>query len=204
MAKKREVNYFKALYECAEYGFEAIEALSAMMSDYKDVESRVLAIHEIEHNADSKQHLLYADLMRAFITPIDRDDILELGSALDNVTDSIDNIAKLFDRFCIKTIPGEAMAMCELIKRCTAGVLEAIRELPNFKHPKRLCELCVQINQIEEEGDRLHHKLVKDLMQKESNLDAFKWKEIYDDMEIAMDACENVADVIERLIMKNN
>jgi predicted phosphate transport protein (TIGR00153 family) len=201
---RHETNYFKLLSESADYGLQAVKALSEMLHDYNNVETKVLAIHEIEQAADGKQHILYADLMRAFITPLDRDDILELGSALDTVTDSIDDIAKLFDRFSIRTVPQEALVLCDMITHCTEGVVEAVKELSNFKRPKRLCELCVDINKVEEEGDRFHHKVIKDLLKNASDIEAIKWKEIYDSMEVATDACENVADVIERVLMKNS
>ncbi|MEA4888621.1 MAG: DUF47 family protein [Clostridiaceae bacterium] len=205
MAKNKEINYFDVLISAIQYSKKAAECLSDLMTDYTDVTRKANAIHDLEHAGDHESHRLLDSLNIAFITPIDREDLYDLIKVIDDITDLIEDVANRFDMFCISAVRPEALKMGEKINKATSVLVELLNSFKNYKKNKhQIHELVKSVNTIEEEGDRHYREAVKNLFLNEKNVvEIIKWKDILDDMENVLDACEDVADIIQGVAMKN-
>jgi uncharacterized protein Yka (UPF0111/DUF47 family) len=144
-------------------------------------------------------------LNRSFITPIEREDIIQLSRNIEETIDTIDEVAIMFNLLSVTDVRREAKDLGVLIVKSCGYLREAAEEFVNFKKSKKLMPLLIEINHIEEEADRLYQNSVKKLFSQETNvLDVIKWKNIFDTMEKVLDTCENVADVMEGVIIKNS
>ena len=205
MARNKEMNYFEVFNNMAVCTLEAAKKLEDMLGNYSDVGAKADAIHDIEHRSDNLFHEMTRELNRAFITPIDREDILQIADGIDSITDAIEDVSNLFDMLSIDVVEPEAFDMAKLIIRGAEALLEAIREFHQYKQPKKLTQLIIEVNHVEEEGDRVHRRVIRALYQSKTLdvLTIVKWKEIYDMMETVLDSCEDVADMLEGLAIKN-
>lgn len=203
--ESKTINYFEMFVDAAKITCEVASQLHSMLCNYTDIDTKTKEIHDTEHRGDDIYHKLYAHLNREFITPIEREDILELAQCIDDATDAIEDVAVCFYTLSITTVRPEAIEMAKLISRATEKMLDATKEFVNFKKSKSLNNLIVELNTIEEEGDRLYRTVVRDLYKSEPDIkEIIKWKDVYDAMEVAIDACEEVADVMEGVILKNS
>ena len=203
--KKNEPDYFAQLSAMARYTQQAAELLDDMMHQYTDVHEKAERIHDVEHAGDGALHAMLNQLASAFITPIDREDLVRIGNGVDNITDAIEDVSNLFDMLCIEHVRPEAMEISKLIVSCSKALCAAMDEFEHFKRSTKLQELLIDVNRREEEGDRVHRAAIKTLFQSDemSVLEVVRWKDIYDTMEQVLDACEDVADMLEGLIAKN-
>ena len=204
MARKKEMDYFDVLITAVSYSHQAAVALDDLLNNYVDVSAKAEAIHDLEHMADDECHRLTDALHVAFITPIDREDLYGMIKSIDDITDHIEDVSNRFDMFSIAVVRPEAKQMSRLIVRATDVLRQALVEFKTFKKSKRVNELIRDVNTVEGEGDRLYRNIVKRLFtENERTVDIIKWKDIYDDMENVLDSCEDVANIIEGVLMKN-
>jgi predicted phosphate transport protein (TIGR00153 family) len=203
--KRKDMNYFKLLSEMADCSCRASVLLDDILRDFNNVPEKAEAVHAIEHEADKLLHKLVRDLNSAFITPIDREDLLQIASAIDSITDSIEDVTNLFDMLSIKKVEEEAFAMGELAMSICTALKEAVNEFELFRSSQKLSQYVIEVNHLEEKGDMLYRSAVKSLYKNAhmSVLDIVKWKEIYDNMERIYDSCEDVADMLEATAIKN-
>jgi predicted phosphate transport protein (TIGR00153 family) len=204
MAKK-SFNYFaqfqKQILQCE----KAAEQLVAMLDDYTDIQHKAEQIHDTEHEADGQLHELMRELNRSFVTPIDREDIVQLSNALDDITDTIEDVANLLDVMSIEVIKPEAKEMAQLIIEGCRSLKALVSEFHLFKSSKNLNELIIEVNEVEEKGDVLHRSVIKEMFKNEKDaIELIKWKQIFDAMEDTLDYIEDVADLIDGLIIKNS
>jgi predicted phosphate transport protein (TIGR00153 family) len=184
---------------------KAARQLEDMLADYKEVFAKADAIHDTEHEADMVLHGITHELNRSFITPIDREDIVNLAMQMDDIADSIEDVANLFDVMGITEVKPEAREMAKLISGGCEKLYEAVEEFAHFKVSKKLNDLIIEVNHIEEKGDRLHRSVIKSMYQNEKDpITLMKWKEILDSMEAVLDDCEDVADLLDGLAIKNS
>lgn len=206
LGKNKEMDYYECFDQASKLSIKAAKQLEDLMNHYTGVEEKVKGIHEVEHEADEIFHKMVEELSRAFITPIDREDILQIASNIDNIVDYIEDIANMLDMFSVKQIPEPAKTMISLIVKSCEALEMAVHEFKNFKKSgKQLTQLIIQVNQYEEEGDKFYRSTVKELYLKETNpVELMKWKEIYDKMEDTLDASEEVANLLEAMAIKNS
>jgi len=203
--KNKDVDYFDMFIKAAAICGRAAESLDELMDDLSNAKEQSLRIHEIEHEGDELYHLLYNHLNRSFITPIEREDIIEIAGHIEQTIDTIDEVAIMMDMLSIDEIREPAKEMMNLITKGCAALVAATVEFKNFRKSKSLNGLLVEINQVEEEGDVLYQRSMKDLFMNESNvLLVVKWQNIFNSLEDVLDACENVADAMERVIITNS
>lgn len=201
----KDVNYFDLFIDAAKVCCKAAEQLENLVKDQCNTENEIAAIHEIEREGDTLHHIIFDHLNRSFITPIEREDILEIAKYIEVTIDTIDEVAIMFNMLSIHEARPDAKDMVKLINKSCKALLDATIEFKNFKKSKELTPLLVEINHLEEEGDKLYQNAVKTLFNKETNiLEVIKWKNIYDTMENVLDACENAADIMEGVIVKNS
>lgn len=201
---KKEVDYFEQFTTGVGYCKQAADALLAMLNDENLNNLERESIHKIEQEADKHVHTMFNHLNHSFITPIDREDIIQIVSETDNVTDGIDAVAEEFWMMHIDRLIPASRTMAELIVRATAALVRMMEELKLFKKHNTLMEHIIEINDIEEEGDKIHRESIYALFSPSQDpLMAVKWRSILDLMENVLDNCENVADTVQSIITKN-
>lgn len=204
MASKN-YNYFDKFVQQMSLCKKAAKQLMNMLENYTDVSVQAEGIHTVEHEADILLHEIMGELNRSFITPIDREDIVGLVNELDDIADSIEDVANLFDILGITQVRQEALEMAKLILVGCETLYDAIAEFSHFKNSKKLNEFLIRVNRAEEDGDRMHRSVIKAMYQNEKDpINLMKWKEIFDAMEDVLDDCEDVADLIDGLVIKNS
>ncbi len=207
MARKQDNYYFENFVHCVEHALGAAELLEATFKSFDpdNLKQSLEAIHEREHAADCLKHELMETLAKAFITPIEREDILALSQNIDEMVDKIEDV--LIRIYCTntRTIRPDAQFIASLIVKCCGAVLELMKELPNFRHSKTLQEKVIAINTLEEAADTQYIAALRDLHTDGTEpKEVFAWHEIYGYLEKCMDACEHAADVVESIVMKNS
>ena len=148
---------------------------------------------------------MMARLSKEFVTPIDREDIIQLANELDNVTDKIDDILIRMYMYNIVTLRPAAIAFSDVIVRCCNALHKVVSEFPHFHKSTSLIPAIIEVNTVEEEGDNLYIDAVRDLYQTCTNpLEVSVWSELFDRLEECCDACEHVADIMEIIVLKNS
>lgn len=207
MAKKGDRYYFDNFIACVECSQRAATLLGETLKNYSkaDMAKKREQIHEIEHEADVKKHELMAMLNKAFITPIEREDIVSLAQNLDDITDTIEDVFLRIYICDVDTIKENAIAMTDLVIAACEALKTAMEEFPEFRKSTKLKEYLIRINDLEEEGDNLYIEGMRALHTGDcSPLEVIAWRDIYSYLERCMDACEHAADVVESVIMKNS
>lgn len=162
-------------------------------------------MHSIEHSADKKKHDMSAALIKAFVTPVDREDLDMLGQRLDDVIDKIEEILQKFYIYDIQSIRPDAIEFAEKIVLSCELICAAAEELSGFKKSKRLSSLIIELNSAEEECDRLYLSSMRALTKEALPvLETVSWHKIYDCFEACADSCEHVSECIGSVVMKNS
>ncbi len=161
----------------------------------------VTAIKQIEHEADNITHDVIARINRTFVTPIDREDIHLLASRLDDVVDLIDGTARRALMFRIHEVREPATRLTGILIRAGEAIEGAVTHV---KQPSIVVEQSVKVKRLEEEGDAVYHAAVGGLFEGTPDpIQVMKWKELYDTLERALDQCEDVANTLESIALKN-
>ena len=206
MGRKKQYDYFKKMEQLAENVHTAAEILEEIVENYstKNFSERAEKIHEIEKTSDQIVEELTNELYDAFITPIEREDILMVSERLDDILDGINAMTYLFENLVITQMREETDKFAVLVTKAAKGVHEAMKEFPKFKNSKDLKKLISDVNYVESQGDRLYSRLKKHLFSKEQDiLEIVKWKEIYDGFEVIINYNEDAVDLIDGMIIKN-
>jgi predicted phosphate transport protein (TIGR00153 family) len=188
----------------ADVVLEGAEALLDMVSNFNNVAQKRDKIKEIEHRGDNLVHEIAEALTRTFVTPIDQDDISKLTSRLDDILDFIEAASHRMWSYEIKTIPPDMIKLTEVILASSKEVNHAVKDLRNFKKKNDVLTHFIEINRLENVGDDITHVAVAGLFKKYDAVDIIKLKEIYEYLEEATDKCEDAADVIKDIFMKNS
>jgi hypothetical protein len=158
-------------------------------------------IKERELRGDELTHEVVTLLNRTFVTPFDRDDIYRLAGAIDDVCDFVDETADHLGSWGVSDVPPDARALADVIVRQTILLDEAVQRLDGFKDSSRQL---IELRSLEDEGDRLFRDGVGALFRSGADpLTVIRWKDIYEGLEEAVDACENAADVLEAIVVQN-
>lgn len=183
---------------------EAARLLKDMVDDYERPESKIVHITETERKGDFVLHEIHDLLHKTLITPLDQDDTNNLAHAIDDVVDVIEQAAVQMVLYKVEKPTDEAHGLCELVVRCAEEVNAAIPLLRDKKSLSKIHPHVVEINRLEREADALHRRALEKLIA-ESRDDWFefmRWKEIYEKMEGATDACEEIADILQTVVLK--
>ena len=198
--QKRE---FFNLYNRAAANTVAIsQALLDLLDAFPDgAGERMRDIKELEHEGDRLTHDLVDLINRTFVTPFDRDDMYRLAGVLDDVCDHIDDSAEKIIGYGVRELRPAAREQAQVIQRCAAKLCEAVDQLEGFKDSKRQL---IELRTLEDEGDDLSRRAIAELFSTETDaLVVLRWKDIHEQLEEAVDACENAADVLEAILVKN-
>ena len=198
--------YFDNFMESTAFSREAASYLVACLENYdpENIENMLTQMHAIEHKADMKKHEMSVALAKAFVTPVDREDLDMLSHQLDDVTDMIEEILQKFYMYNIQVINPSAIMFAKNIVRSCQILCSLMEEFENFKRSKKIHSLIVDLNDVEEECDQLYLTSVRELTKNpENTLLAIFWHQIFDCMEACADACEHVSECVGTVIMKN-
>ncbi len=207
MAKKQDAFYFENFSACVECACEAAHILEDTLKgfDASVLEQRLFEIHTKEHEADGKKHEMLEVLVKAFITPIEREDILQLSQNIDEMVDMLDDVLQRVYCCNVTSVRPDAIEMTSLIVKSCEEVRELMREFADFKHSKKMHDYVIRINTLEEDADKLYIAALRKLHTESTDaVEVFVWHELYGLLEKCMDACEHVADVVESVVMKNS
>jgi uncharacterized protein len=200
----KEDRFYDLFIDSANVIHEASLMLVDLIKNYTDVETKVRNIEEMEHKGDRQVHDILQQLNKTFITPFDREDIYTIAKQMDDIMDHIEATAHRFIMFNVQTIEQSALVLAEMIENQCRELISLMEELKNMKKSKKLTEKIIEINRIEDEGDRIFRTAVTALFNGETPaLHVIKWREIYDFIEQTLDACEDVANTVEGVVMKN-
>jgi predicted phosphate transport protein (TIGR00153 family) len=182
--------------------FGAIE-LKDMVDDFRDIEMKARRLREREHEGDQVTHEIIRRLNTSFITPMDREDIYLLATALDDVMDAIEAAADLLVLHSIEAPLPQMKAQVDVLVEAATQTEEALKRLGKLRQ-EDLEPYWVEINRLENEGDKLYRRAVADLFSGDHRaMDVLKWKEVIETLEEALDGLENVANVIEAITLKH-
>jgi predicted phosphate transport protein (TIGR00153 family) len=197
--QKRE--FFDLFNDAAENAREIARTLVELLEGWPDSRGKLMDIRELEHEGDRLTHEVINLLNRTFVTPLDRDDMYRLASVIDDVCDHVDEAADNIDAYEVTDVPDKAKQQAEVIHRAASRLCEAVKLLEGFKDSRRQL---VALRELEDEGDRLSREAIADLFRANTDpLVIIRWKDIHEQLEEAVDACENAADVLEAILVKN-
>lgn len=199
----KEERFFDMFIALMDKIHKSAEALLGLMNNYSDVQTKIALIRNIEHECDLDVHNILEALNLSFITPIDREDIFLIAKELDNIIDAIETTAHRFKMFDVHEIRKESLTLVKIIVQSTNELKNIFNELKNLKRSKTLKEMIIEVNRFENEGDDVYRVAIENLFINEKDaIEVIKWKEIFDYLENSLDACEDVANIIEGVVMK--
>lgn len=207
MGKRGEYNYFEAFETLVGFCYAAACGLHNVFErfDAEHLSANIDRLHKIEHDADEKKHEVIKRLAREFITPIEREDIMLLAQEIDEVTDNIEDVLLRVYMFHIQHLRPEAREFSGLIVRCCEKLQSMMRLLPAFRKSDEVAQSIVEMNGLEEDGDRLYTESMRSLYTTSRDpIEIMTWTETFNRMEKCCDACEHVANVVEGIILKNS
>ncbi|MDD5285330.1 MAG: DUF47 family protein [Desulfuromonadaceae bacterium] len=198
----KEEKFFEMFQEMGGILISGAERLKLMLDQYEDPLASQREIKEIEHQGDALTHSIIIRLNKTFITPLDREDIHALASALDEILDLIDASAQRFVMYRVEKPTIEARELAFIIVRCCHTINSALKYLG--KRHDDICEHCVEINSLENEADKVSREAISRLFDEEKDpVQLIKWKEIYEILERTTDRCEDAANILESVVVKN-
>ena len=178
-----------------------------LLENYQDVEKKVQLFNELEHEGDLLTHEIIQSLHRTFVTPIDREDIAHLANGLDDVMDLIEAAARSCWLYHIAEPTDKAKQLARIILMITHKLNEVMPHIHRRDKFKYILEQCVEINSLENEADDIHHAALAELFDNSDNVsnvfNVIKWRDIYNQMESATDRAEDVANVLEAIVLKH-
>lgn len=207
MASKQDKFFFNNLIEAADSSCKSADYLLHCLENFnvEHIRSMLDEMHCFEHQGDMTKHQMSSALAKAFVTPVDREDLNLLSHNIDDVTDCVEDVLQTIYVNHIERIPGEIHNFAKLICRACRVMKEMIVEFENFKKPAKLHDLVIKLGDLEEEGDRLYlqykYNILKDCT---DVLEIISWREILDKMENCLDTCEHVGDCVDTVVMKNS
>jgi predicted phosphate transport protein (TIGR00153 family) len=207
MAKSKDFNYFRAFIDLSNGSLKAAELLSTTLYnfDVNKIDEKVKEMHVIEHNADLERHEIMNRLTKEFLPPIEREDIISLADNVDDVVDSIEDVLIGIGMYNIRTIRPEIIRFIEVIMDCCKSMSAALTEFEHFKRSHTLHAAIIEVNRLEEVADELYINGVRDLYRNTKDpVELMVWTEIYRLLEKCCDSCEEVANDIENIVMKNS
>lgn len=203
----REGRFFDLFNQHADRIVEGAQHLVNLMEHYDDPalrEQELKSIDEIETAADRITHETMALLHKTFITPLDREDIHKLISTMDDILDLTQDVAESVMLYDIQQVTHEAIQLASLSQMCCERVRAAVGLLPNMDDAEVILKLCVEIDQLESDADRVMRSAMSKLFRNESDVrQVIKLKAIYELLESLTDRCEDVANLIESIVLEN-
>ncbi|NMM38452.1 MAG: DUF47 domain-containing protein [Glaciimonas sp.] len=199
-----EGKFFDLFCRHADLCVQGAQEMVALMTNFDDIDKRAHAIEVLEKQADKVTHETIDLLHKTFITPLDRDDIHQLITRMDDILDLLEDAAQTVSLYDIKAITPEAKRLAELCLECTEKVKVAVSLLHNMDNSERMLAICEEIDRLESDADHVMRAAMSKLFRDEPDVrNLIKLKAIYEILETVTDRCEDVANIIEGIIVQN-
>jgi predicted phosphate transport protein (TIGR00153 family) len=200
----REEKFFELFNMQSANVVEGAKLLRDLLENYVDVEQKRMIIEKTENNGDEITHKIIEKLNLSFITPMDREDIHALACALDDILDYINATAQRLSLYGVTQITEAAKKLGEIILRASEETHALTQSMSNLKDVKSLKQRWIEVNRLENEGDIISRNAIAELFKHETNpIEVIKWKELYEHLEVAIDKCEDAANIVETVALKN-
>ena len=203
---KRDAYYFESFVEQCQFSCEIARRTTQLLENfnYGEVKDNLIELHGIEHAADQKQHEISAHLIKEFIAPLEREDIVQMAQEIDDLTDAIEDIMITCYEYDVRQVDDVVLKYMEMIEKSVESLLELLKRFENFKKDTALTQIIVEINKQEEAGDRIYREAMHTLFVNETDPKVLiAVRELYKCLENVMDDIEDLANLIETIIMKN-
>jgi len=201
--KKSDRAFYEAFEAHAAKSVEAAKLVVQMLREPARAPELSKEVHRVENAGDKITHDTIARLHQTWITPIDRSDIHSLITSLDDVLDLTEAVSERLVLYGVTNCPEFVIALGDVVVRATEAVEKAIRLLPQVKRPKEMLDLCVEINRLENEADADYRRALAELFRGSFDaLAVMKWRDIIDNLEAATDRCEDVANILEGIVLE--
>jgi uncharacterized protein len=199
-----EGKFFELFIQHADLCVKGAKEMVTLMTNFDDLENRVHAIESIEKQADKVTYATLDMLHKTFITPLDRDDIHKLITRMDDILDLLEDAAQTISLYDIKAITPEAKRLAELCLTCTEKVKSAVGMLHNMDNSGQILSICEEIDRLESDADHVMRAAMSKLFRDEPDVrNLIKLKAIYEILETVTDRCEDVANIVEGIIVEN-
>jgi predicted phosphate transport protein (TIGR00153 family) len=200
----RETSFFDFFEAHAAKSVEGCREFLSLTATGANISAKAKRIKEIEHETDVITHRCVEALHKTFITPIERDDIYRLITRMDDVIDFIEAASDRIALYGLTEMTPEVKDLADVLLRALEQITEAVKGLRNMKNAQPVLRACVDINRLENEGDAILRNALARLFREETNaVLVIKWKEIYEGLEMATDCCEDVANIIEGVVLEH-
>ncbi len=200
----RETSFFDFFEEHAALTIEGTKEFLSMVTTGANIAAKCRRISDIEHETDTITHRCVEALHKTFITPIDRDQIHRLITRMDDVMDYVEAAAERIELYEITAMTSDVRDLADCLHRSAQQVEVAVRGLRNLKNTQATLKICIDISRLENEADAILRRSVARLFKEEKDpITVIKWKEVYENLESASDRCEDVANIIEGVILEH-
>jgi len=201
----KETSFFDYFDKQADYAVQAATHFVKIVADYKIDEAEVELMKEIEHGGDEVTRQIMDQLNNTFITPFDREDIHDLAKKLDDIVDMLYTLTKRLRVYKILSMERNLTEFARVIEMSVRGVSHAAKGLRNMKNSKEVLKACIEVNNLENLGDKMRDDMLGELFEKyhKDPVAVIKWKDIYQDAETVLDVCEDVVHVVESILVKH-
>ena len=199
----REERFFNFFSQSADLILTSAQEFRLMLSDLSKAEEKAHRIKELEHQCDNITHQTVEALHKTFITPLDREDIHNLICKLDDVLDFIDAAATRLHLYELKTVPQEAFELADVCIQSAQSIKEAVNLLSDLKNPQLIKKHCIEVNRLENKADQILRASIAKLFKSEPDLRlVIQLKEILEILETVTDRCEDVANIIDGIVLE--
>lgn len=205
--KKETMNYFDEFEKSVKYSYEIANILHEFVLNYNYENSPEMEekVHHLENEGDRNHHKVMNYLLKDFVPPIDREDIINLSNKIDDSIDAIDEVVIDLNIFDVSVLRNDIKDFTSLLFTATSKLCELFSYFKGIKNYDEVKKLVVEINTIEEQGDKLYQNAIKNLYKTESRgIEISKWQKIYERLEDSFDAIEHVAECVDEIYMKNS
>jgi hypothetical protein len=200
----RETSFFDFFEQHAALTVEGTKEFLSMVTTGANIPAKCRRISDIEHETDTITHRCVEALHKTFITPIDRDSIHRLITRMDDIMDYVEAAAERIELYELSVMTADVRDLSDVLHRSAMQVEHAMRGLRTLKEPQATLKLCIDINRLENEADMILRRSVARLFKESKDpIAIIKWKEIYENLENASDRCEDVANIIEGVILEH-
>ena len=200
----RETSFFDFFEQHAALTIEGAKEFLSLVTTGANIPAKCRRISDIEHETDTITHRCVEALHKTFLTPIDRDSIHRLITRMDDIMDYVEAAAERIELYELTVMTADARDLADVLHRSTVQVELAMRGRRGLKDPDGTLKLCIDINRLENEADAILRRSVARLFKEEKDpIAVIKWKEVYENRENASDRCEDVANIIEGVILES-
>ncbi len=200
----RETSFFDFFERHAAKTVEGAQEFLSLATTRANIVSKAMRIKEIEHECDTITHHCVEALHKTFITPIERDDIFRLISKMDDIMDYVEAASERIALYKLTNMTQDVKDLADVLLRATLELEGTLKLLRNLEHAEAITKKCIDINRLENEADSILRTAVARLFDEEKDVLAIiKWKEIYENLENATDRCEDVANIIEGVVLEH-